>query len=453
MTRGPAFGSVRSRLALLLASMLTLLFGIFSVMVYERVESWTVQDLDRSLDREMLHVAERAVRGVPAAEILAGPDAPARAAIVSPEGAIATTPEWHAAGLGQALREIETDRAWWDAPDGTAWRVRRAGLSTGAGVAVARDGTAQRLMLERLYVVLGLGLSVMIVTGGAAAWIFAADATRPLRSLAEQASAITADRLSTQRLHPENPHDEFGVLADAFNHTLERLDESFSQLRRFTSDASHQLRTPLTALRATGEAALSGPNDAAHMQAAVETMLEQSARLGRLVNELLTLARGESGQTPMRIRAVDVGALARETVESIGILAEEKGQTVELAVDGAPGVLADAGLLRHALLNIVDNAIRYSPEGGRIRVAVFSGDDGVAIAVDDTGPGIPEAERELVFERFYRSQDASRDAPDGTGLGLPIARWCVETCGGSLTAGEAPGGGARMRIVLPFARR
>lgn len=452
MLRGPAFGSVRSRLALMLTALQVILLGAFTVIVYNRVESWTVDELDRTLERDLLRVAEAAARGVPPEQMLEQPRAPSHAAVARAGRLVATTPEWHASGLDRSVRSLTRGKVWWTSPEGPAWRMRRASVTTGLQVVVARDGTAQLLMLERLYLVLGFGLCVMIVAGAAAAWVFAADATRPLRSLAAQASAIDADRLSSNRLRTENPHDEFGVLAATFNRTLDRLDGSFRQLHRFTSDASHQLRTPLAAVRATGEAGLTGPSSEARLRATVETMLEQSGRLRRLVDELLVLARADSGQTRARPGPMDIASLVRETVESLQILAEEKAQRIELHVEGAPPARADPDLLRHALLNIMDNAIRYAPEGGTIRVTARAEPGGsVSVAVDDTGQGIPEAERERVFERFYRSQESVRSSPDGTGLGLPIARWCVESCGGTINAESAPTGGARLRIVLPGA--
>jgi len=240
-----------------------------------------------------------------------------------------------------------------------------------------------------------------------------------------------------------NPNDELGRMAAVFNSTLARLEASFERLRTFTANTSHELRTPLMVLRSVGEVALQQPLDAESARDAIGSMLEEVDRLTRLVECLLALARAESG-FQRAAEDLELGALASPILDMMRVLAEEKGQ--ELLFEQAAPVLArgDAATLRQALTNLVDNAIRYTPEGGHIHVRVLSLEDGTPVAeVADDGPGIPQADRARIFERFYRVQD---EGSQGTGLGLAIARSAVEASGGRLACDAAGSGGCLFRV-------
>jgi heavy metal sensor kinase len=248
----------------------------------------------------------------------------------------------------------------------------------------------------------------------------------------------------------ENPRDEFGRLAGVFNETLGRLDAAFEQLRRFTADASHELRTPLTGIRSVGEVALQRSLTAQGYRDVIGSMLEEVDRLTRLVENLLLLTRADAGRIPLARTVVDLREVVIGVCEGLRVLAEDKDQ--KLTVDVATRVTAncDVTVLRQGITNLVYNAIKYTPEKGAIRVTVRSDASGEArIEVQDTGPGIPAAHRERIFERFYRVDDARSRETGGSGLGLAIARWAVEANGGRVEVESDDGRGALFRVVLP----
>jgi len=267
--------------------------------------------------------------------------------------------------------------------------------------------------------------------------------------MAATARRITAESLSA-RLPVENARDEFGQLAGVFNETLARLEAAFEQLRRFTADASHELRTPLTGMRSVGEVALQRSLSAQEYREVIGSMLEEVDRLTRLVENLLLLTRAEAGRIPLTRTVMDLGELVLSVSDSLRVLAEDKDQA--WAVDVAARVIAacDAGILRLGVTNLVYNAIKYTPRKGAIRIATsHTAAGGALIEVQDTGPGIPAAHRERIFERFYRVDDARSRETGGIGLGLAIARWAVEANGGRIELESEEGRGTVFRIVLP----
>jgi heavy metal sensor kinase len=262
--------------------------------------------------------------------------------------------------------------------------------------------------------------------------------------MAQRAHEINAEHLSA-RLDVENPQDELGHLATAFNETLARLESSFEQLRRFTSDASHELRTPLTAIRSVGEVGLRKQGNAEHYREVIASMLEESGRLTRLVESLLAISRADSGQIQLARTGIVVLPFVREVGSMLEVLAEEKKQRVSIQGDETARVQADRAILRQILINLFDNAIKYSPVGGRIAVRVLP----TAIEVHDSCPGIPVEHRSRVFDRFYRVDESrSRDA-GGAGLGLAIAKWGAEAHGGVLELDCPSDGGCIFRLSLP----
>jgi len=269
--------------------------------------------------------------------------------------------------------------------------------------------------------------------------------------MADQTRRITAERLG-ERLPVANPADELGQLAAVFNDTLARLERSFAQMRRFTADASHELRTPLTAIRSVGEVGLRAPRDEHTYREIIGTMLEEVDRLRHLVEGLLTLSRADAGSVPLTPEPVDLAALAREVAHHLGVLAEEKHQALAVEATQPVSVWVDRLVLRQALINVVDNAIKYSTDKATIRVVVSEHQQDATLAVIDTGPGIAPQHRAHVFDRFYRVDTArAREGggTGGTGLGLSIARWAVEVHGGRIELESEEGQGSTFRMVLP----
>jgi heavy metal sensor kinase len=282
---------------------------------------------------------------------------------------------------------------------------------------------------------------------GIGGYLLARRALAPVDSMVERARSINAEQLNA-RLPVDNPDDELGRLATVFNDTFARLESSFERMRHFTADASHELRTPLTAIRSVGEVGLRGRRDEAAYREIIGSMLEEVDRLALLVDRLLTLSRADTGQAKLSMDVVDIEVLAEEVAEQLGVLAEEKGQSISVRFDSVPRWIGDRVVLRQALLNLVDNAIKYSPDGGSIEVLVTQAPVGTIIEVSDTGPGIPGELQSRVFDRFYRVDKARSRQNGGTGLGLAIAKWAVEVNGGQLTL-EPANAGSRFRITLP----
>jgi len=313
---------------------------------------------------------------------------------------------------------------------------------------ILRDESGLRRTQHELAEVFLFGLPLAMLLAVAGGWLVARRSLAPVGAMAAHAKEISASSLS-QRLPVANPHDELGQLATVFNATLQRLENSFAELLRFAADASHELRTPLTALRAEGEVALNNARDPEQLRQSIGAMLEEAQRLQDLVESLLALARAEADQQPLNRVPIKLGALTREVVESLRILADEKRQQLATELNGEVSIAGDAPLLRHALLNLVHNAIRYTPAGGRITIRCTRRDREAVIEVTDTGEGIAPEHQAKVFERFYRMDKTRSRAEGGAGLGLAIAKLAVERHGGRIELQSTPGQGSSFSMVLP----
>ena len=315
---------------------------------------------------------------------------------------------------------------------------------------VARTETQMRSELRDLMLLLLLGLPAGVAASGATGYVVARRALRPVDRMTRQAQTITAARLG-DRLPVDNPRDELGRLATVFNGMLGRLESSFGQMRRFAADVSHALRTPLTAMRTVGEVTLRGPEDSDAYKAALGSMLEDVERLTTVIDRLLAMARAEAGQLTLSREAVDLWDLAEDVAGELRVLAEEKGQTLTVVTHGRPRGAADPLVLRQSVVNLVDNAIKYTPEGGDVRLELWDDSAAAVVEVSDNGPGIPAQAQNRVFDRFYRGPSAPRTSGSpGSGLGLAIAKWAVEANGGKLNV-RSTAGGTTFQITLPRA--
>ena len=317
-------------------------------------------------------------------------------------------------------------------------------------IQVARSEASMRQDLRQLVLILVLGLPLGVAAAGFGGYSLARRALAPVDRMAERARSITAERLH-DRLPVDNPDDELGRLAAVFNDTLGRLEASFEQMRQFTADVSHELRTPLTAIRSVGEVGLRERRDEEAYRAIIGSMLEEVDRLACLVDRVLTLSRAEIGQAKLSVEALDLHELAEEVAAHLGVLAEEKGQSLTVESLAAARGLGDRQVLRQSLINLVDNAIKYTPVGGRIQLRVSESSAGALIDVSDTGPGIPAELRARIFDRYDRAGRARSSDVGGAGLGLAIAKWAVEVNGGQLSLEDTHGVGSTFRITLPRA--
>lgn len=336
--------------------------------------------------------------------------------------------------------------------DGTPVRLVSKRHSLEGRPVVIRVGFSEQPLWERLWQVmfgLVIGLPLALGLAGMGGYFLAKKALGPIERMARRAREINAERLNA-RLDVENPNDELGQLANAFNETLARLERSFEQLRRFTSDASHELRTPLTAIHSVGEVGLRGEASAKHYREVIESMLEETGRLTRLVESLLTISRADSGQIRLVRTPVMIMPFVKEVGSFVEILADEKSQRLSINGDERLQVQGDRAILRQILINLLDNAIKYSPGGGAIDVHVSAAQELVSVEVRDSGPGIGPAHRDRVFDRFYRVDEGRSRDSGGAGLGLAIAKWGAEAHGGRLELVCPSSGGCIFRLLLPI---
>ena len=278
-------------------------------------------------------------------------------------------------------------------------------------------------------------------------WVVAGRMLDPLQSVANTARRIGAGNLSERVVYPTE-HDEIGSLVQTVNGAFDKYQDALQRLQRFTSDASHQLRTPLAALRSVGEVCLQQDRQSAEYRDTLGAMLEEVGRLSTIVEKLLLLARLERTEVRSHFERVDVAALADRVVQAFLASAQDKGIAMVLEAEARVDVDGDADLLHQVVANLVDNAIRYTPPGGSIRVHVQRAGGKMKLVVADSGTGIPEEHRARVFERFSRGPGA---ASGGSGLGLAIVADIVRIHGGAVDVGTSPQGGAEFRVVLPLA--
>jgi heavy metal sensor kinase len=441
--------SVRTRLTLWYAGVLTLIVCIFSAGILLFVEARLYAALDAQLGREIATI-DRVYREEPEELKDLASHWGVTLFQIDEGGSIRYQTEgWDRDGLARALQAGgSVVPLSWKAPNGRRYRVQHVSGSSHR-VAAAIEETPVRDTLRTLTVVLAIGIPFAVGLAIAGGYFLAGRVLAPVGAMADKAREITAESLA-ERLPVDNREDEFGRLATVFNDTLSRLQDAFERLRRFTADASHELRTPLTAMRSVGEVALRDTLDAGAYRDVIGSMLEEVDRLTRLVESLLTLTRADSGKIQLTPEAVDLGVLAGNVIDQLRVLADEKQQDLALRAPTAVHAVGDAGLFRQALMNLIHNAIKYTPNGGTISVELKAVKPGqAAIEVRDTGPGIPAEHRDRIFDRFYRL-DASRSREEGgVGLGLAIARWAVEANGGRIELGSDCERGSVFRILLP----
>jgi heavy metal sensor kinase len=302
--------------------------------------------------------------------------------------------------------------------------------------------------LGQLLAVLATAGPVALLVAGGLGYFLARKAMAPLDQLDRLTREITAEHLN-RRLPVVNPGDELGRLAITINAMISRLERSFAEIRRFTADASHELRTPLTAIRTETEVALSRPMDRAECQQLLGSVLEECERLTRLTDQLLTLSREDAGSGKPLKEVVDLAAIVKGAVETMRPLAEAKNLQLFVQTRAVPYVRGDEGRLRQVFYNLLDNAIKYTPEGGTAEVTLDQSDGVAKVTLRDTGIGIPPEHLPHVFERFYRVDKARSRAEGGTGLGLSIAQSIATAHGGCIELASALGHGTICTVSLP----
>ena len=302
--------------------------------------------------------------------------------------------------------------------------------------------------LRGLAAVLLAVLPISLLLAGGIGYALARRALAPVERIRQATDEITAEQLG-RRLDMPNPNDELGRLAKTINAMIARLQQSFAEIRRFTADASHELRTPISVIRAEAEVAMHQPPDAEDFQALAGSILEECEHLTKLTDQLLTLSREDAGLVPLESQPVDLAPLAADATEMMRPLAEAKQQTLTLDSPTTAIVTGDAERLREVLYNLLENAIKYTPSQGRIEVAVTEQSGMVAVAIHDTGIGIDADHLPRVFDRFYRVDKSRSREAGGTGLGLSIVQSIVSAHSGRVEISSTPSEGTTCTVLLP----
>ena len=459
--------SIRARLTIWYAGALLAILAVVSALSYSALRWSLLQQVDASLATVAQIVRETDERGAGGSEVeraireLLGPgfsdqffqflDPEGRSRFRSgppPAAALPLSPEARDnAARGQRTFETLED------PRGGPIRlltvpVLRSGRSVeiiqvSAPLARTREALARYLttLLALVPVAVGLGAA-----GGA---ILAGRALRPVREMSGAARQITAEDLH-RRLARRGADDEIDHLADTLNTMLAGLEAAFAQAKRFSADAAHELRTPLTALKGELEVALRAARSPEEYRRVLHSGLEDVEHLIRLVEDLLLFSRSAAALGPPPAR-VELEPLVLEALEAGARSAQGAGVTVRADALEPAAVLGDAGALRRALGNLVDNAIKYTPAGGKVELSLVAAEGQARIVVRDTGIGIDPADAARIFDPFVRLDAARTRDAGGAGLGLALVRAIVDAHGGAIAVESTPGAGSRFTIRLPLA--
>jgi signal transduction histidine kinase len=291
----------------------------------------------------------------------------------------------------------------------------------------------------------GLPALALALLGG---WFLMRHALKPVIELTRAAENTHADTLS-RRFPRSGNGDELDRLTEVFNSMMERLDDSFTHVREFTLNASHELKTPLTVMRGEIETRLREPATTPADREFFASQLDEIARLTKIVNGLTLLARADAGQLPLAKDPVQLDQLVRDSFADARLLAQSGRIEVELQACDATIIRGDGHRLKQLLLNLTDNAIKYNEPGGHVAIRLTRDNGCASLVVANTGPGIPPEKLPRVFERFYRGDPAHNSAIEGSGLGLSIAQWIVTAHGGSIHIKSEPRNRTTVTVTLP----
>ena len=325
--------------------------------------------------------------------------------------------------------------------------------SQGVFVVAASQSTAGTTrLLARIRRVMVLGVLLVLAVSALGGYLLTAASLQPVDLMRAQAERITATNLH-ERLPVSRSTDELARLSVTFNALLDRVEEAFAQRRQFTADASHELRTPVAIVIGECEVALAADRSPEAYRSALQVIHGEARRLARIVADLFLLARGDAAEQVVDRRPLYLEELVSDCVDAMASLARSKSLILEFSPVSEVPIIADDHLLRRAVMNLLDNAIKYTPDGGRVTVSTEPlSAGGGRVRVVDTGPGIPPAHRTRIFERFFRVQHTTQRGGlgdvSGAGLGLPIVAWIAEAHGGRLALTESGPGGSTFELLL-----
>jgi two-component system OmpR family sensor kinase len=368
------------------------------------------------------------------------------------------SPAFHALFLPVASFTQPLRGASWQgtvtARNGQAVRIYSIALTDNGtifGVLQVGESLAQlNATLQSMTIALLFITPFVLLLGAFGSYWLAKRAFRPILHLTRTAREIKAGDLH-RRVPVPHTRDEVYALALTLNEMIGRLDQAFTQQRRFVADASHELRTPVTAIRSITDVALEDTLSLAEYHEILSEINAESERLGLLINDLLVLARADEDQMPLDHEPVRLDLLTCDVAATMEPLANERGIKLQLQTLGPATVTGDTARLIQVLMGLVDNALAYTNAGGTVTLSVEARDHVACLTVRDTGIGIDEEDRAHIFERFYRADPARSRAAGGSGLGLSIAQWVVQAHGGAITVESQLGQGSTFTVTLPLA--
>jgi len=461
--------SIRARLITLYVVTLSLIFVCFGGYTYWGFKQYLVSSLQQALSRRAHQIALTILADVPQrGEDYIGSEIQARYAPELNERVIRVTNQSgktiyasrNATSLepppsvGFTAGEAESQPAERvdAAENGGRLQVTAVGYRLPNGtkyvVEVGASETEISIALHGLLLTLSLGFPVFVGLSSAGVYLLLGRALRPVDEIVHSAERITLQNLS-QRLPVPQTGDEVERLSLALNRMIRRLDEAYQVTSRFSADASHELRTPLTIMRGELESLLHESNFQDGQAEQIGSILEEAERLTQIVEGLLTISRLDTGESKMNRDPVDLSELAESTVEQMAPLAEDKSLRLTCTTDAGIMVEANEVRLKQVLVNLLDNAIKYTPEGGQIAVAVSHDGTSAYLEVRDNGIGISTEALPHVFERFYRSEQPKARRASGTGLGLSMVQAIVESHRGQVTVESREDAGSVFRVQLP----
>jgi heavy metal sensor kinase len=451
--------SIRWRLTLWYGASIAAMLGVFSCLLYLLMHRQAIARIDAGLAEEVkeirleIELAKNIEEFAAAAQarfsqhalydflitdhlqhvVFASPDVAAHESLVR---ASKSSPS------GQSTQEIE---------DLGKYRITRTKLQTSFGeltICVLSSLVPLHDDLKTLQWIMA-GLSPAgVVFAIAVGQFLTGRMLKPVQQVVDVANAIDISRLD-QRIHVSNPHDEIGKLAIALNSLIMRLEQAVTEIRRFTADASHEIRTPIATLRAEAEAALRSARSPEEHVRVLEVIVDEAAKLSRLTDQLLQLSRYDAGIAFSARDAVQLDALIHDVVDQLQPFASNRGVTLTCNAEASAEVSGDDVRLSQALFNVIENGIKYSRPGGQVNVRLYVDETDVVIDVVDRGVGIAPGDTSRIFDRFYRCDPSRQSDGGGTGLGLSIAKTAITYHQGTIAVCSTLGVGSTFTIRLP----
>jgi heavy metal sensor kinase len=462
--------TIRVKLITLYVCLLTLVFICFGAYTCLGFQQFLVRSLQQTLLRRAQQISSTILDELPSkGESYVANEIQARYAPELNERVIRITDsnkrEIYASKNGNFLKKYPTPTVSDDAiaekplyreeslDNGQSYRVvfLRHSLSNGNfyTVEVGAPETDISTALWGLILTLTIGFPVLIGLAILGGYSLLGKTLRPVDEIVGAAERISFKNLH-QRLPVPQTRDEFERISEALNRMIERLDEAFQIANRFTADASHELRTPLTIIQGELEAFMKEPSLAPEFVENLGNILEEVERLSRIVEGLLLVSRLEAGEAQMKRASIDLGELVTSTTEQMELLSKDKLLTLKYEISDHIMVEGDELRLRQVVVNLIDNAIKYTPEGGAISLKVRSSPGIAILEVIDTGMGISPAALPQVFNRFFRAEEAKSGRMHGSGLGLAIVQSITEAHGGHVYVESNENRGTKFRIELPL---